>query len=179
MRRFKVLGGSVLAWLAVLVVAGAAIAGAVGQPHNRPEPPGKAIALQAHITHGDDGNENEVGSERREVTPDIGAEVTPDVGAGPNHGQCVSHAAHASKEMGFEGRAHGAFVSAIAQGDGVGPDCDLSAGIAAGRAAQDAQATEDHGNGGGQGQATASEKKHHGKGKGHTESEGRGHEEDD
>lgn len=171
MRRLKVLGGSVLAWLAVLVVAGAAIAGAVGQGEDRPEPPGKAIALQAHITHGDDGEENEVESEVHELTPTVGA--------GPNHGQCVSHAAHVADEMGFEGRAHGAFVSAIARGDGVGPDCDLSAGVAAGRAAQNAQAsTEDHGNGKDHGQATASEKKHQGKGNGHAQSEGQGHESD-
>jgi hypothetical protein len=47
-----------------------------------------------------------------------------------NHGQCVSRWAHEATAEGLSGRAHGRFVSSVAEDRaGVGRDCDMQAAL--------------------------------------------------
>jgi hypothetical protein len=101
-------GTTLIAWVAVLVIGGVAVAG-----------------VSARSEHAKSGAAS-VNAEAS-GSPDVEASETPDaegsgVNENDNHGACVSHWAHAGRDL-FDGQDFGAFVSSVARSDGTGPDC--------------------------------------------------------
>lgn len=145
---------TVVAWIAVLFIGGAAIAG-VGA-HSANSSKSKAPEIQASDSESPEASES----------PD--PEESGDGEKADNHGQCVSTWAHKAKEGDnpLTGKFFGGFVSTVAQSDDTGADCDESAVLAEWAAKQDAasseSATSEHGKSG----------EHKAQGKSHEEGSG-------
>lgn len=165
MRRLRTLAGSTLAWLAVLAIAGAAIAGAVAS--SAPDPADQAIANRSDRAAERAGGAG-AGEPAVEQPGAQGEEVAAEGAGKPNHGECVSATAHAAQDEGLEGSARGERVSAAAQSDGVGPDCVAPQVTTQG---ETAEGSEGHATG----QDRAAEARHHGEGAGHDDAPGQGH----
>jgi len=129
MRRWlRAWGTTVLAWGLVLIMGGAAIAGAGSSTTHRSSKAG---------TNGIEVSESQEATEAAEapestVSPDAEETHAP----GDTHGACVSHWAHEAKDQGLEGSDFGHFVSTVAQSDETGEDCDFSEQLTAALAAQ-------------------------------------------
>lgn len=130
---------TLIAWIAVLFVAGAAIAGAGSTTGAEKSAAGKAKAEAAHQA-----------AEARQAANQPETQAHGEGASGDTHGACVSHWAHEAQEL--EGSARGALVSEVAQSDETGEDCDFSEAfaeaLAAGAESSHGESGESHGKSG-------------------------------
>ena len=127
---------TLIAWVAVLFIGGAAIAGVGSHSAN------KGTHQNAQVEASDSESPEPSESAESPESPEPKASEAAD-----NHGQCVSTWADKAKEGedGLEGRFFGGFVSAVAQTDDTGADCDESELLAEWQAKQEAAPAREHG----------------------------------
>jgi hypothetical protein len=115
-RWIRAWGATALAWALVLVLGGAAIAGAAGNSHSNKQGP------KTTVTHSPDASESE--SPEPSETPKAESSANTDT-----HGACVSHWVHEAQTQGLHGRSFGQFVSGVARSGDTGATCDESAAL--------------------------------------------------
>ena len=124
-------GTTIIAWMAVLFIGGAAIAGVSVRSDHTAKSSTEA-SVHASESESPEATESE--------SPDVETDATGSPNTQDNHGACVSHWAHAAKDS-LDGKDFGQFISTVAQSDATGADCEFTLPSASPEATLGASAT--------------------------------------